>query len=613
MLINGKFRCAGCMKVLNYEFAVCNCGYNNDTDSNDSHCLQVGTVLDNTYVVGKVIGEGGFGITYVGWDRDLEVKVAIKEFFLNGFSSRYSKETSEISANAGDGEELFEVNREKFINEAKVLATFMNEPGIVSVHKFFRENNTAYIVMEFVEGITLKQYLRKKGKLSVDETIGIIGPVMNALAKVHEKNLIHRDISPDNIMITSDGRGKLIDFGAAREANGGNKSLSVVLKHGYAPFEQYQTKGNQGPWTDVYALAATIYKCITGIVPAEATDRMLNDGLVEVYVLEPTCSIAVSDVIIKALNIRVDERYSSVEEFKNALIGALNGQRDTVNSMKNEPTKASGSFDNIKSDDLTRTAIKSGDGQKTTGNLKRDIPKAQNKKKKNIIWIVASIIIVIIGLGVTVFITQKVIPKNYKIAAALMNEENIKNVSIGDTIIMGKYEQDNNLSNGKEDVEWLVLDKKDDSLLVISKKGLDAKQFNGRYESISWEQCSLRNWLNNEFVNETFTDAEKYLISYRHTKKDGKSDKIFLLSISEATSYFESDEDRICKPTEYAMSNGASTGTNGEVWWWLRSPGHDSNYAAFVFRDGSILEYGTHVHSRFGAVRPAFWLDISNL
>ena len=278
MLINGKFRCAGCMKELNEEFEVCSCGYKNDSGANLTHCLQVGTVLDDTYVIGKVIGEGGFGITYVGWDRDLEKKVAIKEFYMDGFTSRNSTVSSEVNSKVGDDEELFEVNREKFINEAKILASFMEESGIVTVYRFFRENNTAYIVMEYVEGITLKEYLRQKGKLSVEETIGLIGPVMNSLAKVHEKNLVHRDISPDNIMITADGRGKLIDFGAAREANGGNKSLSVVLKHGFAPVEQYQSKGNQGPWTDVYALSATIYKCITGVILPEAMVKKILNG-----------------------------------------------------------------------------------------------------------------------------------------------------------------------------------------------------------------------------------------------------------------------------------------------------------------------------------------------
>lgn len=339
MLINGKFRCAGCMNELNDEFAICSCGFNNNTDDNLSHCLQIGTVLNDAYIVGEVIGEGGFGITYVGWDKDLEKKVAIKEFYMDGFASRNSTVSSEVNSKVGDDEELFAIHREKFVNEAKVLASFMEEPGIVTVHKFFRENNTAYIVMEYVEGITLKSYLKNKGKLSVDETIGIIGPIMNSLTKIHEKNLIHRDISPDNIMITADGRGKLIDFGAAREANNGNKSLSVVLKHGFAPMEQYQTHGNQGPWTDVYALSATIYRCITGVVPAEAPDRIMDDMLQDVYKIEPSCSREVSAVISKGLELRYENRYQSVGELKNALMFSLNQKKNTNESKKSDIAK----------------------------------------------------------------------------------------------------------------------------------------------------------------------------------------------------------------------------------------------------------------------------------
>lgn len=326
MLIDGKFRCAGCMKELNEEFELCSCGYNNETESNPPHCLQIGMILNNTYVIGKVIGEGGFGITYVGWDRDLDKKVAIKEFFLNGSTTRNSTISSEVYSSIGDDADIFEINREKFVNEAKLLASFMEEPGIVTVYRFFRENNTAYIVMEFVEGYTLKTYLSQKGKLSVDETMGILGPVMNSLSKIHERNLIHRDISPDNIMITATGRGKLIDFGAAREANGGNKSLSVVLKHGFAPVEQYQSRGNQGPWTDVYALSATIYRCITGKVPPEAVDRVLDDIHVSVCEIDPTVSKAVSDVIDKGLAIKVENRYQTVGDLKKDLIAALNGK-----------------------------------------------------------------------------------------------------------------------------------------------------------------------------------------------------------------------------------------------------------------------------------------------
>lgn len=396
MLINGKFRCAGCMNELNDEFAVCSCGFNNNTDDNLSHCLQIGTVLNDAYIVGKVIGEGGFGITYVGWDKDLEKKVAIKEFYMDGFTSRNSTVSSEVNSKVGDDEELFAIHREKFVNEAKVLASFMEEPGIVTVHKFFRENNTAYIVMEYVEGITLKSYLKNKGKLSVDETIGIIGPIMNSLTKIHEKNLIHRDISPDNIMITADGRGKLIDFGAAREANNGNKSLSVVLKHGFAPMEQYQTHGNQGPWTDVYALSATIYRCITGVVPAEAPDRIMDDKLQDVYKIELSCSREVSAVISKGLELRYENRYQSVGELKKALMFSLNQKKNTNESKKPNIAKQAPVRDN---------------GTNGTNNKRR----GRDKKKTRIsLVITTAILLLVIVVGLICINTVK---KNNKIEA----------------------------------------------------------------------------------------------------------------------------------------------------------------------------------------------------
>lgn len=325
MLINGKYRCAGCTDLIESEGAKCSkCGYDNASAQNPPHCLQVGTVLAGNYHVGRLIGEGGFGITYMGWDHDLEMKIAIKEFFLSGHSNRNTTVSSEIYSTAGEEQELFEVHREKFINEARVLASFFKESGIVTVLRYFNENNTAYIIMEYIEGITLKEYLKNKGKLTTDETIGIIGPVLNSLSKVHEKNLIHRDISPDNIMITEDGVGKLLDFGAAREVANGNKSLSVVLKYGYAPIEQYQTRGNQGPWTDVYALCATMYRCITGQTPTEATDRTIGDNLKPPCEIEPKCSKEISDVLMKGMAFAPAERYQSVAELKQALLDALN-------------------------------------------------------------------------------------------------------------------------------------------------------------------------------------------------------------------------------------------------------------------------------------------------
>lgn len=321
MLINGKYRCAGCMAELPEENSICKCGFGS-TDKNPEHCLPIGTVLNSSYVVGKVIGEGGFGITYVGWEQDLDFKIAIKEFYLSGHSSRNTTIANEISANIGEGTELFELYKEKFISEARILASFIKENGIVTVFKYFKENNTAYIVMEFLEGETLKQYLERKGKISIQETFSIIKPVMDSLEKVHGKNLIHRDISPDNIIITEDGHGKLLDFGAAREVTDGKKSLSVVLKHGYAPIEQYQTHGNQGPWTDVYALCATMYKCITGDTPTEVTERAVGGEIVAPDHVG-ACGKEVSKALLKGMEIQVKNRYKSMKELSDALEKAI--------------------------------------------------------------------------------------------------------------------------------------------------------------------------------------------------------------------------------------------------------------------------------------------------
>lgn len=276
--------CPGCMQEVENRnsVGVCpHCKYDLTHIESDTHQLQPFTILSGKYLVGKVIGEGGFGITYLGFDLNLELIVAIKEFYPNGFVTREANHSSRVSLYSGKNEADVSKWREGFINEAKNLAKFSNLNGIVEVRDFFNENNTAYIVMEYIDGITLKQYLKQNGgKISVDKTLEMMEPVIRALSKVHDTGMIHRDISPDNIMITKHGGMKLLDFGAAREfAGNAEKSLSIMLKPGYAPEEQYRSRGKQGPWSDVYALTASIYKCITGVTPIESMERMREDSL----------------------------------------------------------------------------------------------------------------------------------------------------------------------------------------------------------------------------------------------------------------------------------------------------------------------------------------------
>ena len=316
--------CFGCMQHVDDPEQVCPyCGFDPAGYEIDPHQLQPGTILHDRYMVGKVIGEGGFGITYVGRDTLLDMKVAVKEFYMNGFVNRNNTVSMLVQASVGTNAELFEKNKEKFIDEARVLARFADEDGIVGIRDFFEENNTAYMIMDFLEGQTLRAYLEKNGKMMPDDVIRIMRPVMNSLQNVHEQNVIHRDISPDNIMMLKNGRVKLLDFGAAREISKTDiRSLSVILKPGYAPEEQYRSKGMQGPWTDVYALCATMYRCIAGVTPDEAMERMFNDNLAPLSDVS-ACTPSVSSVIMKGLSVRQEGRYRSVRELQQDLERAL--------------------------------------------------------------------------------------------------------------------------------------------------------------------------------------------------------------------------------------------------------------------------------------------------
>lgn len=316
--------CMGCMGDNPDGGACPHCGFDASAYNAPLHHLKPGTILDGKYWVGKSIGEGGFGITYIGWDLNLEMKVAIKEYFPNGFVSRDISNTDTITIFSGSDRDTFEKGKTKFIEEAKALAKFDNLPGIVSVKDFFLENGTAYIAMEFIEGETLKSFLKRNGgKTEPESILAMMQPLMKSLIEVHKTGIIHRDISPDNIMITADSNIKLLDFGAARDISGdGNKSLSIQLKPGYAPEEQYRSHGNQGPWTDVYALCATIYRAITGIPPVESLERIHNDTLARPSQLGVNIDSVKESVIMQGMSVFADDRFQSVEALYNALYTA---------------------------------------------------------------------------------------------------------------------------------------------------------------------------------------------------------------------------------------------------------------------------------------------------
>ena len=315
-------RCLGCMEQFEEMYDICPfCGYEVGTPAEDAIHLNPGTMLHDRYIMGKVLGYGGFGVTYIGWDGKLEQKVAIKEYLPSEFSTRMPGQTCVTIFN-GDKSEQFAAGLDKFVDEGNRLAKFMNEQGIVKIYDSFQENDTAYIVMEYLEGETLAQRLEREGTIPEDEAVGMLMPIMESLKAVHEEGIIHRDISPDNIFLKSDGTVKLIDFGASRYATTTySRSLTVIVKPGYSPEEQYRSSGDQGPHTDVYSLAATLYKMITGKRPPDAMDRRKKiesknvDLLLEPTRINKSISVNRENAILNALNIRIEDRTPDIETF----------------------------------------------------------------------------------------------------------------------------------------------------------------------------------------------------------------------------------------------------------------------------------------------------------
>ena len=329
-------RCMGCMSTYEAIDEMCPfCGYIEGTPAKEAYHIKPGSLLHDRYTVGRAIGFGGFGITYIAWDNKLMQKVAIKEYMPSEYATRVP---GNLTVTIYDGERYteFMTGLQKFLDEAQRLAKFQNVPGIVRILDCFSENLTAYIVMEYLDGMTLKQYLAEHGgKLPYEEAVEFILPVLAALQAVHKEGIIHRDISPDNIFITEDGEVKLLDFGAARYASTGySKSLSVILKPGYAPAEQYLSHGEQGPWSDVYATAATLYRMITGIVPEEALERKEKDSLKPPSALGAKLPKNAEKAILNALNVRVENRTASAEEFEAQLLSTANVIRVTEKGEK---------------------------------------------------------------------------------------------------------------------------------------------------------------------------------------------------------------------------------------------------------------------------------------
>lgn len=320
------------------------CGFDNSSVEKKQHLLTPGTILHEGYLIGRPLGQGGFGITYLGYDLASHSRVAIKEYFPAGIAVR---QNGIVQAASDENQAIFKKGVETFNKEAQILSHLGSQPNIVNILAFFFENGTGYFVMEFLEGRSLKDYLNARGgKLSFQETVSLLLPVMKALSAVHHEGMLHRDIAPDNIYVTDDGQVKLMDFGAARYHTFlETQSIRTIVKPGYAPMEQYTSQSAQGPWTDVYAMGATIYRTLTGIVPPDAPSRYIKDEIKSPLQLGCILPNNADYAIMRALSPQIVFRFRTMDDFAGALTmpdPPVPLQAMPINPMKlNQPVQSS--------------------------------------------------------------------------------------------------------------------------------------------------------------------------------------------------------------------------------------------------------------------------------
>ena len=321
--------CTHCFREINTDGPCPHCGFDGrEQESRYPLALRPGSILNGRYTVGRVLGQGGFGITYIALDDRTGSRVAIKEYLPTEFAGRAGG-SSMVQVYSGERRDNFAYGMERFLDEARTLAEFIGDAHIVRIYSYFEENATAYFVMEYVDGTPLNKYMESVGgRLSVEDAAALLLPLMDSLGHVHAKGVVHRDIAPDNVLIEHGRSAKIIDFGAARYSTGEkSKSLDVILKHGFAPMEQYTRRGRQGPFTDVYAMAATFYFAITGRVPPEPIDRLYDDPLAAPSALGVKISDAAEAVLFKALEVPAQQRYQSMAEFHRDMEAALTADR----------------------------------------------------------------------------------------------------------------------------------------------------------------------------------------------------------------------------------------------------------------------------------------------
>ena len=396
-------RCCGCMQMKENSPICEHCGHDEQTQS-QSHQLPAGTVVGGQYTLGKVLGQGGFGITYIGWDNILNQRVAVKEFFPSGYAGRDIRTTLDVTSYDGVDVHAFEASKRRFLREAESLAKLWSVPQIIRVLRYFEENGTAYIAMEYAEGEDLRNYMKRLGRpLTMEEVRTILGPIMIALEQVHKAELVHRDISPDNIMVLPDGSSKLLDFGAARYVENAdaekdrNTSTQAILKHGFAPPEQYRSHGALGPWTDIYAMCATVYYCLAGRIPPESMSRMMGEEQLKLDAFSGLTSQQ-KYALEKGMALVPKERISTIEQLYRLLFSDLTPSQkaelaeDQARRQREEEEKRRQEKARIKEEERKAEAAQKEKQRKQAQQRKQE---TREKKRKRPVALIAAAVAVL--------------------------------------------------------------------------------------------------------------------------------------------------------------------------------------------------------------------------
>ena len=613
--------CPYCFKKLP-PGGKCGCAYQSGPNSRLKEALQPGMIVGACYQIGGVLGRGGFAITYRGYDLDLEKVVAVKEFYPEGMVARNAgadsgsgrgNKTCEILVSSPKNAEVYRKSLDLFYREARALGRLGDLPNVVHVYRIFRENNTAYIVMDYVDGKPLKQIIHEMGRIPEKTLLPLLDPVLTALQKVHDAGILHRDIAPDNIIIDRTGRPILLDFGAARIDSESHSSL-IIGKKGFSSPEQIGG-GIQDCRSDIYALGTTYYYALSGIKAQDSVMRAIKDDVVPLKDLIPGISGQVSDTVMKAMAVKPDDRWPSVGAFQSALkMGGVPAVSDMSAAMGNDPgpgtLRREPSAPEPETEPEPTLAL--------TAPSVQDEPEKKDPRIRRLLLVLLVIAALVIG---SVLIRQFLKTGGSTDPVPAMTGTVNDRPVIGGPYYFGHYEQDSDSENGQEPIKWRVLSLEEDRALLVSEFALDMQDFNfNRDRKITWESSDIRKWLNGDFYDSAFAPEEKdriieSVISNSDRPVDNTYDRVFLLSYAEAGEYFPADGDRQCRATAYARSRGADVfDSSARTRWWLRSGEEDpvgaEKWAAVVWAYGS-REFLSDINTITNvAVRPAVWIRL---